>query len=40
VLLDLGVHPVTFFAELPLGPPANDVPFLKDFPYLAESSVK
>ncbi len=35
VLLDLGVHPVTTFATLPLNPPANDLAFLPAFPYLA-----
>ena len=35
VLLDLSVHDVTTFAGLPLNPPANDLPFPADFPYLA-----
>ena len=35
VLLDLGAHPVTTFASLPLNPPANDLAFLPAFPYLA-----
>ncbi len=35
VLLDLGVHPVTTFAALPLNPGANDKMFLAEFPYLA-----
>jgi hypothetical protein len=35
-LLDLGVHPLSFFADLPLNPPANDVPFKGTFPYLAD----
>ena len=35
VMLDLSVHPLTFFADLPLNPPENDVPFEADFPYLA-----
>jgi hypothetical protein len=35
LLLDLDVHPVTTFADLPLNPPANDVPFPTTFPYLA-----
>jgi hypothetical protein len=35
VLLDLQVHPLSLFAGLPLNPPANDVPFGKEFPYLA-----
>ncbi len=36
VLLDLKVHEVTTLAGLPLNPPANDVAFLADFPYLAD----
>lgn len=36
VLLDLNVHGVTLFADLPLNPPANDVPFLAEFPFLAD----
>lgn len=35
ILLDLGTHPVTLFAGLPLNPPANDAPFYGDFPFLA-----
>lgn len=36
VLLELGPgQPLSFFAELPLNPPENDVPFEADFPYLA-----
>ena len=35
VLLDLGEHPLTTFAEFPLNPPENDVPFQAEFPYLA-----
>lgn len=35
-LLDLSVHPLSFFADLPLNPPANDVPFKTSFPYLAD----
>lgn len=35
VLLDLGMHPVTTLADLPLNPPANDVAFGGAFPYLA-----
>lgn len=35
VLLDLGVHDIMLFAGLPLNPPANDVPFADEFPYLA-----
>jgi hypothetical protein len=37
VLLELGPEqPLSFFADLPLNPPANDVPFKKEFPYLAD----
>jgi hypothetical protein len=35
ILLDLEVHSVTTFADLPLNPPANDVTFPATFPYLA-----
>lgn len=35
VLLDLGEHLPDTFANLPLNPPANDVAFSDDFPYLA-----
>jgi hypothetical protein len=35
-LLDLGTHPLSFFADLPLNPTQNDVPFKSDFPYLAD----
>ena len=35
VLLDLSVHPVDLLASLPLNPPANDLPFDTNFPYLA-----
>ena len=35
VLLDLGVHPADLFAGLPLNPPANDLPFLLEQPYVA-----
>jgi len=35
VLLDLSVHELTLFANLPLNPPENDVPFGAEFPYLA-----
>jgi hypothetical protein len=35
-LLDLSVHPITLLADLPLNPPANDVPFKTTFPYLAD----
>ncbi len=40
VLLDLGTHPITAFSENPalgdsLNPPANDVEFDAEFPYLA-----
>ncbi|MCY1057479.1 DUF4331 family protein [Nannocystis sp. SCPEA4] len=36
VLLKLGPQqPVTLFADLPLNPPENDVPFQAEFPFLA-----
>jgi uncharacterized protein DUF4331 len=35
-LLDLSVHPLSLLADLPLNPPANDVPFKTAFPYLAD----
>jgi len=35
VLLDLGEHPLSTFADLPLNPPANDVAFASEFPFLA-----
>ncbi len=36
VLLQLGPdQPLSTFADLPLNPPANDVPFSTEFPYLA-----
>lgn len=36
VLLQLGPdQPLTLFADLPLNPPENDVPFRDEFPYLA-----
>ncbi|KRB86096.1 hypothetical protein ASE00_04980 [Sphingomonas sp. Root710] len=35
LLLDLKQEPVTRFVDLPLNPPANDVPFRAAFPYLA-----
>jgi hypothetical protein len=36
VLLKLGPkQPLTTFADLPLNPPANDVPFSAEWPYLA-----
>ena len=35
-LLDLSVHPLSILADLPLNPPANDVPFKAAFPYLAD----
>jgi hypothetical protein len=36
VLLALGPEqPLSLFADLPLNPPANDVPFEAEFPYLA-----
>jgi hypothetical protein len=35
VLLDLNAHSITTFADLPVNPPENDVPFLDELPYLA-----
>ena len=35
IFLDLKREPVTRFVDLPLNPPANDVPFRPAFPYLA-----
>lgn len=36
VLLKLGPQqPLTLFADIPLNPPENDVPFTAEFPYLA-----
>ncbi len=35
ILLDLGTHEITTFADLPLNPAANDVAFPGTFPYLA-----
>lgn len=35
IFLDLKKHPVTTFVNLPLNPPANDLPFRPAFPYLA-----
>jgi len=36
VLLKLGpAQPLTLFADLPLNPPKNDVPFVAEWPYLA-----
>jgi Domain of unknown function (DUF4331) len=35
LFLDLTVHGADTFARVPLGPPANDRPFLADFPFLA-----
>ena len=35
ILLDLTVHPADTLSGVPLNPPANDVPFGSDFPYLA-----
>jgi hypothetical protein len=35
ILLDLSVHDVALFASLPLNPPANDLTFPPNFPYLA-----
>ena len=39
VLLDLTTHPVDLFATLPLNPPANDLAFGGQFPYLASPSL-
>jgi hypothetical protein len=39
VLLDLGTHGLRTFADLPLNPPANDVPFKSSFPFLAPPHV-
>lgn len=36
LLLDLGMHDVTTFVDLPLNPTDADIPPLSDFPYLAE----
>jgi len=36
LLLDLGVHPVTTLANVPVNPPANEFPFQASFPFLAE----
>lgn len=35
LFLDLATHGADTFARLPLGPAANDRPFLADFPFLA-----
>ena len=35
IFLDLSVEPLTAFSTLPVNPPANDLPFLNAFPYLA-----
>jgi Domain of unknown function (DUF4331) len=35
LFLDLNTHGADTFANLPLGPAANDRPFLTDFPFLA-----
>lgn len=35
LFLDLATHGADTFARLPLGPAANDRPFLSDFPFLA-----
>jgi hypothetical protein len=35
LLLDLDVHAVTTFADVPLNPTANDMPFETAFPYFA-----
>ena len=36
LFLDLTVHRLTTFAEVPLNPPANDRPFRSEFPFLAQ----
>jgi hypothetical protein len=36
LLLDLDAHDVETFADLPLNPAENDVPFPDDWPYLAQ----
>ena len=36
VMLDLSVHTATTLAEVPLNPPANDVAFSAEFPYVGE----
>jgi hypothetical protein len=36
LLLDLDIHDVEAFADDPLNPPENDVPFSEAWPYLAE----
>ena len=35
IFLDLTKHSPDVLAKIPLGPPANEVPFRKEFPYLA-----
>lgn len=35
IFLDLTKHSPDILAKIPLGPPANEVPFRADFPYLA-----
>lgn len=35
IFLDMSVHGPSTFANIPLNPPANDVPFRANFPYLA-----
>jgi hypothetical protein len=35
IFLDLTKHSPATLAAIPLGPPANEVPFRKEFPYLA-----
>lgn len=35
LLVDLTVHAPDLFASLPLNPPANDVAFASEFPFLA-----
>ena len=39
IMLDLTVHEVGDLAARPLNPTANDVPFLTEFPYMAEPHV-
>ena len=35
LFLDLTKHPATVLASVPVNPPANDLPFRAEFPYLA-----
>ena len=37
VLLELSVHAADTLAGVPVNPPANDLEFKTDFPYLADS---